>query len=163
MTSRKAETVLAVSRGMGEAAWVERARRETVRALRAAVKEAEAAAPEDDEPWSRLEVTLTSDQRLVVDAALELAGKALEKPGAPRWQKLDVICAEYLAEHPVEPDESDRDLVAYRVGDAAEREDLKTWLEEEHRNGTSSRPCRRCRRTRATQMCSAARARSTRG
>ena len=134
MTSRKAETVLAVSRGRGEGAWVERARRETVRALRAAVKEAEAAAPEDDEPWSRLEVTLTFDQRLVVDAALELAGKALEKPGAPRWQKLDVICAEYLAEHPVEPDESDRDLVAYRVGDAAEREDLKTWLEEEYRN-----------------------------
>ena len=134
MTSRKAETVLAVSRGMGEAAWVERARRETVRALRAAVKEAEAAAPEDDEPWSRLEVTLTFDQRLVVDAALELAGKALEKPGAPRWQKLDVICAEYLAEHPVEPDESDRDLVAYRVRDVAEGEDLKTWLEEEYRN-----------------------------
>jgi hypothetical protein len=134
VTTRKAETILAVSRGAGEAAWVERARRETVRALRAAVKEAEAAAPEDDEPWSRLEVAFTSDQRLVVDAALELAGRALEKRGAPTWQKLDVICAEYLAEHPVEPDENDRDLVAYRVRDGAEREELETWLEQEYRN-----------------------------
>jgi hypothetical protein len=149
VSSRKAETILAVARGEDEAAWVERARLETVRALRAAVKAAEAAAPEEDEAWSRIEVSLTPDQRLVVDAAMELAGKVIERPGAPKWQKLEAICTEYLGEHPVEPDarprisiaprsgagegENDRELVAYRLRDAAEREELKAWLEQEYR------------------------------
>jgi hypothetical protein len=134
VSSRKAETILAVASGDDEAAWVERARRETVRALRAAVRTTVAEAPEEDEIWSRLEVSLTPEHRLVVDEAMELAGKALDRPGAPKWQKLEAICSEYLAEHPIEPDPSDRDLVAHRIRDLAEREALKAWLEKEGRN-----------------------------
>ena len=74
VTSRKAETILSVARGDDEAAWVERARRETVRALRASVRATVAASSEEDEIWSRLEVSLTPEHRLVLDTALELAG-----------------------------------------------------------------------------------------
>ncbi len=112
VSTRKAETILAVARGDAEALWVARAKASTVRALRAAVKATAGSAPEEDEPWSRVEVVLTPEQRVVVEEALDLAGKVLERPGAPRWQKLEVICCEYLAEHPVEPDDADRRCAA---------------------------------------------------
>ena len=134
VTSRKAETILSVARGDDEAAWVERARRETVRALRASVRATVAASSEEDEIWSRLEVSLTPEHRLVLDTALELAGKAIGRPGAPRWQKLEVICSEYLGEHPIEPDPNDHELVANRIRDPAQQEELRAWLEKEWRN-----------------------------
>ncbi len=134
VSPRKAETILSVARGDDEAAWVERARRETVRSLRAGVKEAGGVEREEDEVWSRLDVSFTPEQRLVMDAALDLAGRVLERPGAPAWQKLEAICCEYLAEHPVEPDERDLDLSA-RIGRGREEaEELKAWLEREYRH-----------------------------
>ncbi len=41
---------------------------------------------------------------------MALAGKLLG-PGAPQWQRLEAICQEYLAAHPVELSESEREQV----------------------------------------------------
>ncbi len=133
VTSRKAETILAVAKGEDEAAWVGRAKGETVRALRAAVKDASGVEPEADEIWSRLDVSFTPEERVVVDAALDLAGKVLGRPAAPVWQKIEIVCDEYLGFHPVEPDERDRDLGA-RIGRGRrELDELRAWLETEYR------------------------------
>src|SRR3954469_25642347 len=70
---RAAEAVLTKACGDDEAAWVERARHQTVRALKAAVK---GGADEDDEKWHRTRARLSSEQRTVVDKAMDLARKA---------------------------------------------------------------------------------------
>jgi hypothetical protein len=132
VSTRKAETILSVARGDAEGAWVERARTGTVRALRDAMREAAGTVLEPDERWSRLEVELTPDQRIVVDEALELAGKVLERPGAPRWQKLEAVCCEYLAEHPIEAAECDHDPAGCFDQAAARLGEMKAWLEQEH-------------------------------
>jgi hypothetical protein len=103
---RAAQTVLPVARGDSEAAWVERARTETVRGLEAAVREARAGLGELDEPgdeaddWTRLRVALSSNERAVLDEALSVAGKVL--PGSSRAQRLEAMAQEYLGEHPTE-------------------------------------------------------------
>jgi hypothetical protein len=132
VSAKKAETILPVAKGEDEASWVERARHETVRALRRTMEETAGIEPAEDEAWSKLDVSLSPEERQVVDAALELAGKVLDRPNAPVWQKLDVICGEYLGFHPVDPEENDRDLGA-RIGrGSSDLEDLKAWLEREH-------------------------------
>jgi hypothetical protein len=97
---RSAETVLPVACGEAEAAWVDRARGETVRALASAVREARGSAQDDDDAWSRLHLRLAPDERAVVDEALELAGALV--PGSTRAQRLEAMAQEYLAEHSVE-------------------------------------------------------------
>jgi hypothetical protein len=98
---RAAETVLPVAVGEAEPAWVERARRETVRALAEAVREArERADPAEDEDWGRFRVHLSASDREVVDEALAVAGKVL--PGSPRAERLGALAMEYLGEHPQE-------------------------------------------------------------
>ena len=59
VSRRKAQTILAVARGEAEAGWVERARVETVRALEAAVAAAAGAAPQEEEDWENVWVSLT--------------------------------------------------------------------------------------------------------
>src|SRR5256885_2440028 len=72
---RAAEAVMPVAWGENEAAWVGRARRETVRALLAAVKTGcEGADLDDDEErWSPTRAELTPEQRAVLDKAVGLA------------------------------------------------------------------------------------------
>jgi hypothetical protein len=96
---RHALTVLPVAVGEAEARWVERARRSTVRALEAAVRE-ERGDAEPDETWERLRVRLSPEDRATVDEALAVAGKVL--PGSSRAQRLEAMAQEYLAEHPLE-------------------------------------------------------------
>jgi len=96
---RNAQTVLPVAIGDSEAAWVERARAETVRALEKAVRAARAGG-EDDEAWTRFRVRLSPEDRATVDEALAIAGKLM--PGSTRPQRLEAMAQEYLAEHALE-------------------------------------------------------------
>jgi hypothetical protein len=114
VTPRAALTVLPVATGEAEAGWVERAKRETIRALEQAVREARAAAsvlpgPDvaaeaagaADEPPVALSMRLTVAERAVVDEALEVAGAVLG-PGASRWRQLQALGQEWLGEHPLD-------------------------------------------------------------
>jgi len=77
MSVRQAEAVLPVARGDAEASWVARARLDTVRGLKVAVKDPDAPDPEEDEEWGRLSIPLSAEERPDVDEGLALAGKAL--------------------------------------------------------------------------------------
>jgi hypothetical protein len=125
---RRAEAVLSVARGDAEADWVARARTGTVRALKAAARECgDSQPPEDDERWAHVRVQVPPEVRPVVDEAMALAGKLLGA-AAPRWQRLEALCEEYLgsadAADPAGAAElafSNRDLL----------EPAKEWLEKE--------------------------------
>jgi hypothetical protein len=107
VTLRAAEAVLPRARGDDEAAWVERARTQTVRALKAAVttdglapgRNAPEECPEDeDEKWTRMRVRLTPEQRATLDEALELVRK-VEGATVPKWRLVASLCEEYLGAH----------------------------------------------------------------
>ncbi|WP_242395549.1 HNH endonuclease [Anaeromyxobacter oryzisoli] len=121
VSARKATTILRVARGDAEAEWVERARSATVRALEVAVRaarrdggesangasgaiDASAGDELEEERFDRVDVLLGPEARARLDEALALAGKLLEAT-SPRWQRLEVICQEYLGAHPVDADE----------------------------------------------------------
>ncbi|MFL5394593.1 MAG: HNH endonuclease, partial [Myxococcales bacterium] len=138
VTLRAAEAVLPRARGDDEAAWVERARTQTVRALKAAVKAAGLApgrnAPEecsqnDDEKWTRMRVRLTPEQRATLDEALELARK-VDGATVPKWRLVASLCEEYLGAHEL-PDGVTPDVLA-----PGAHEDLagplQEWLEREN-------------------------------
>ena len=82
-----------------EAGWVERARTSTVRQLEKAVREAGAEPPEEGEAFERVDLMLSAEGHAVLDEALALAGKLLGV-AAPVWDRLEVICQEYLGAHP---------------------------------------------------------------
>jgi hypothetical protein len=119
VSARKAQAVLPLARGQDEEQWVARAQTETVRALEAAVR---AAGP--------AEAPLSPEGRATLDQALELAGKHLG-PGAPQWQRLEAICQEYLAAHPVDTSDgaSFAHYCAERLGMAARTVEQRVWLE----------------------------------
>jgi hypothetical protein len=119
VTARKAETVLAIACGDAEEAWVARARTGTVRSLRAAVQAALAADPEPDEAWERITIPIEPAARARLDEAMALAGKLLGST-APKWQRLEAICSEYLGAHAA-PDDVD--------GDVFVRGPIYGWLE----------------------------------
>ncbi|ACG72028.1 conserved hypothetical protein [Anaeromyxobacter sp. K] len=94
---RAAETVLAVATGDAEAFWVERAAGQTVRELEAAVRREGRSGPEEEnEAWLTLRTQLPETERIVVDAALEAAGRVM--PGSTRAERLEALAQEYLAE-----------------------------------------------------------------
>ncbi len=127
---RAAQTVLPVARGDDEAAWVERARRETVRALEAAVREALGGlAEEEEEDWVRFQTRLADADRAAVDEALAIAGRLL--PGSGRPERLEAMAQEYLAEHPVEAGDDGGGPVGGAFRPAARRPDLEARLERE--------------------------------
>jgi hypothetical protein len=95
VSARKAETVLPVARGDAERLWVERAGKETVRALQAAVEAATGSRPlEEDEPWDLLCIQVPAEGRAEVDQAMESAGKLLGHT-APKWQRFEALCEEF--------------------------------------------------------------------
>jgi len=94
---RAAEVVLPLAVGEAEPFWVELASRETVRALERRVAEARRGT-EVDEEWGRLELRCKPEEREVVDAALDVAGREL--PGSRRFERLEAMAAEYFAEFP---------------------------------------------------------------
>lgn len=125
VSCRQAEAVLPVARGEAEAGWVERARSETVRSLKAAVKEA----VPDEEPFERLCVDVPPERRAVLDEALDLAGQLLGATAA-KWQRVEALCQEYLSDHPgqelpVAPPEEDW------------IEHAQAWVEQENKRWSS--------------------------
>ena len=134
VSCRKAETIVALARGDAEAAWVEKAKVETVRALAAEVRaELGEGAEAEEESWERVGLVVAPAAREKLGEALALAGKVLGAT-APTWQRIEAICQEYLGAHP--PPIADDEQVASRLlGHARsgqDLEELKAWLEKEH-------------------------------
>ena len=94
VTPRKAEMVLGVASGRDEAAWVARARGSTVRELARAAEAADRGA-QDEESWERVIVAASPETVERVEQALELAGRLLG-PTSQRWERLEVVCQEFL-------------------------------------------------------------------
>jgi hypothetical protein len=135
---RKAQAILPLAVDEAEAQWVARARAETVRALEAAAHARRPLRDGEDEMWDRLDLGLAPEGRAVVDEALALAGKVVGA-GAPKWQRLEALCEEYLGAHPVEPHEDEASAGdAVRQSVAAVKEGLEAemaqwlWLDEMH-------------------------------
>ena len=97
VTPRKAEMVLGLALGRDEAAWVERARGSTVREL-AAGADAAGGGAEGEENWERVIVAASPETVERVEEALELAGRLLG-PTSQRWERLEVVCQEFLGAH----------------------------------------------------------------
>lgn len=102
---RAAEVVAPVARGEAEAAWVERAAAETVRALEERVRAARTPAGEVDEEWGRFTAGADDADLAVIDQGLEVAGQLL--PGSERFQQLEAMAQEYLGGHPEAVPEGD--------------------------------------------------------
>ena len=98
---KKAIAIVGVAVGDSEAEWVDRAKRDTVRGLRAAARGDAAPADDDQEEkrWHRIVIDLAPEEREVVDRALEVAGKVL-RANTPKWQRVEAIAQEYLGSHP---------------------------------------------------------------
>ncbi len=125
--------MLPLARGQDEEQWVARAQTETVRALEAAVRAVGPAEAPKEEGWELVCVPLSPEGRAKLDQALELAGKHLG-PGAPQWQRLEAICQEYLAAHPVDASGGEREQVLrWPVHVSEWMESAKEALEEESR------------------------------
>jgi hypothetical protein len=110
-----AEIVLAVAVGEGEARWVERAVKCTVRELQAAVRRARSGPAEpsshaepSDEEWLRLRTHLPPLEREVLDLALEVAGQIV--PASSRLDRLEAMTQEFLAEFSGNGDDDARPL-----------------------------------------------------
>jgi hypothetical protein len=97
-----AQAVLPVAKGDAEAAWVERAATETVRALKAAVRAAGRDPDEPEEPWLRFCARIEPEERVALDEALALAGRMLPA-GSSRAQRLEALSQEFLGEYPTDP------------------------------------------------------------
>ena len=121
--------MLPVARGEAEADWVARARKETVRALQAAVKDPSGRDPEEDEQWDRVCIDIPAAGRQRFDEAIALAGKAL-RANVPKWERLVVLCQECIGAHATPDGEGLSDPVpAVPVDDWMEP--AKKWLEEQ--------------------------------
>jgi hypothetical protein len=134
VSPRKAETIVPFARGDEEAAWVARARVETVRALAAEMRQAVGGDEAEEEPWERLGLSVRSEARAKLDEALALAGKALGA-SIPKWRRVEALCEEYLGAHPEEVVTEETENAAYQMLDHAPSgqalQELKTWLESE--------------------------------
>jgi hypothetical protein len=110
---RAGQTVAPVAKGVDEAAWVERAERETVRSLEAAVRETRAPdamrrpaeVPGEPVPGLRLVALLRQDEREALDEGLALAARVL--PGSTRAEQLEAMSQEWLGSFPGAPAEDD--------------------------------------------------------
>jgi HNH endonuclease len=129
VTARQAEAVLPVACGDAEPAWVERARRERVRALKAAVKNPAAEETEEDEPWMRLRAQVPPEWRPAVDQAMELGGKA-DRVTTPRWRRVQGVCEEFLGAHAAPEAEGGADPLL-SASSAEFDEPEREWLEKE--------------------------------
>ncbi len=130
---RAAEVVAPVAKGDGEAFWVARAFKETVRGLEQLVRKERAAEVEDEaERFGRLTAYASEEELGVIDEALEVAGQQL--PGSTRFEQLEAMAQEWLGGHPeVVPETDDRPLSVYRGSGSREAElaEEKAQLEEE--------------------------------
>jgi len=98
VSPRLAQALLPVARGEAEAGWVARATQMTVREAEAAVKREGLEGEAPEEGWERVELRAAAEIQEKVEEALDLAGRLLG-PTAPRWQRLEAVCQEYLGAH----------------------------------------------------------------
>jgi hypothetical protein len=101
MSARKAETIAPVTVGDDEARWILRAKAETVRSLKAAVK---APADQDEEEWDNLCAEISPEKRPVIDEGLRLAGIVVGAT-ATKMQRVSAWAEEHLSSHPAPADE----------------------------------------------------------
>ena len=122
VSPRKAEVVLGVALGRDEAEWVERARICTVRELAA-----DAGARGEPEAWERVVASASPETVARVEEAMELAGRLLG-PTSQRWERLEVICQEFLGAHrgPGWDEPAAGDAAADTLKEALERE-TRRW------------------------------------
>ena len=106
----KADEILPRLRSEDEEALVAEARTSTVLALRKAARRLGAVEPEQDEKWERVFVQMSAEATLVWNDALELAGRVLLDPAAPKWQRVEAICQEYLGAHICPDDDAEKDI-----------------------------------------------------
>ncbi len=148
---KKAVAIVDVAVGDSEAEWVERAKRDTVRGLRAAARGdsaavAAAAEEEGEKRWHRIVIDLAPEEREVVDRALDVAGKVL-RANTPKWQRVEAIAQEYLGSHPdprppaevagdgagVSSSGPGHDIYALLgIGPSKPSPELREWLEREY-------------------------------
>jgi hypothetical protein len=102
---RAAQTVAKVAVGDEEAAWVERASRETVRELEAAVRSTGVDPDDEEEPWFRLRTHLPPNERAVVDLAMKCAGRVL--PGSKPLDQWEAMAQEWLGSFSTDAGEND--------------------------------------------------------
>lgn len=121
VSPRKAEVVLGVALGRDEAEWVDRARRCTVRELAA-----DAGASGEPEAWERVVASASPETVARVEEAMDLAGRLLG-PTSQRWERLEVICQEFLGAHrgPGWDEPPSNDAAADSLKEALERETLR--------------------------------------
>jgi len=147
VTVRAAEAVLPRAKAEDEAAWVQRARTESIRALLAAVKKGDSLVPEggdprsdtdeapdaldvpeEEEKWGRVGVAVTPEQQVAIDKGLALARKIVGA-AAPKWQLTKAMCEDHLGCHQLPgPGGTADELVPTP---RKEVDDLKEWLEKE--------------------------------
>jgi hypothetical protein len=100
------------------------------------VKAAAGAELDSDDTWERVTLPLRSEARAKLDEAMGLAGKLLGA-AAPKWQRLEAICEEYLGAHPlpVRAEEAEAGGPALDHVPADDGlDDVKAWLEQETRS-----------------------------
>jgi hypothetical protein len=138
VSRKRAMAILEVAVGDAEAEWVERAKRETVRALRVAVAAGKAggeaeAGPEPGKKLERLVLELSPEERAAVDEAMDLAGRLLGAT-APRGQRLEALCQEYLGAFPPPELEGPPRLpeVVFPCEERPSAAEARAWLEQEH-------------------------------
>jgi hypothetical protein len=128
---RKAATIMRAAIGDDEAAWVARAREQTVRALHEAVKGAGREATEDtDERWDVLCTHVPPELRSGLDEAMGLAGEQLGAT-ASRWQRFRAMCQEVLGAHRSSDVDCPPGEARPTVADDAAEAELQAFLEKE--------------------------------
>ena len=98
---RAAEVIIPVAFGLDEAEWVERARHETVRSLRAAVKAKLGIEEPPEERWTVVSEAFPPEVGLPLGTAMDVAGIVLG-PTSTEWERLEAIATEYVAGHPLD-------------------------------------------------------------
>ena len=98
VSPRLAQALLPLARGEAEARWVERAAQMTVREAEAAARREGHGDGVPEDGWERVELQAPAEIRAKVEEAMDLAARLLG-PTAPRWQRLEAICQEYLGAH----------------------------------------------------------------
>lgn len=130
----KADAILNVAQGGDEESWVARARTGTVRALEKAVRASGAVGPqesEEEEEWETVCIQISPEVTPAWEKALELAGRKLGLT-TPKWQRVEVICQEYLGAHAPPEDDGDKVVLSWPVNESG-FEELKEALEKETR------------------------------
>jgi hypothetical protein len=117
---------------------------------KAAAWPGDASAPEADVRFEKLGFHIEPEDRAAVNEALEIAGRLL-RATSPVWQRIEIICQEYLGSHPLPEDvvtsrfqlpasgarvdgAPENGSTAPQGGalPAKEQADLLAWLEAEH-------------------------------